>query len=156
MAVISDDAVLDEVRRTWGTVRIFQAKVKTNLFAGMQGLGGVPQSMEFWDLSHSLVLLFAFSVLEDVLKQVRTEQGLKCGPQLGAMKDASRDMLPWADFDTVDTARECRNELAHDQVIPPRADSWEYIDAIERELIAWEILDGPVKAEYTITSGKME
>ena len=154
MAVVSDEAVLDEVRRTWGTVRILQARVRANLFAGMGIFRGVTRG--FWDLSHSLVLLFAFSVLEDLLKQVRKEQKLKCGYQLGAMMHKSQSVLSWTDFGTVDEGRECRNSLAHDQVIPPRADSWKYINAIERELIAWGILDGPVTAEYTITRGKME
>ena len=68
---------------------------------------------------------------------------------------ASQSAMSWADFDTVDEGRKCRNALAHDQTIPPRADSWKYIDAIEAELIAWSILDGPVKADYTITRGPL-
>ena len=155
MAVVSDEAVLDRVRRTWYTARLLQEGVKANLDAGMSGTGGVPQTMAFADLSHSLVLLFAFSVLEDLLKQVKKEHELNCRSQLKPMMKASRSVLPWANFDTVDEGRECRNRLAHEQVIPPRKESWKYIEAIEAEFIAWEILDGPIKAEYTITRGQL-
>jgi len=151
--LISDDEILDQVRRTWGTVRVVQASVRANLNAGMTGvIGGVPLTMDFFNLSHSLVLLFAFSVLEDVLDQARDEGKFSCRKNnLGALMSTSQDALDWVDFKTVDKGRECRNHLAHDQVIPPRADSWKFIDAIEAELVSWGILDGPVTAECTIS-----
>ena len=121
----------------------------------MTGGGRGPQTTSFADLSHSLVLLFAFSVLEDLLKQVRKEHELKCRSQLKAMMEASQSVLRWTDFGTVDKGRECRNHLAHEQKVPPREESQKYINAIEREFIAWEILDGPIKAEYTITRGQL-
>ncbi len=148
--LIYNDEILDQVRRTWGTVRVVQASIKANLNAGMTGFG-VPLSMDFFDLSHSLVLLFAFSVLEEVLRQARDEGRFNCGRNtLGALMSASQDAVGWVDFSTVDEGRECRNHLAHDQKIPPRSDSWRFIDAIEAELVSWGVLDGPVTADYTI------
>jgi hypothetical protein len=147
--MIKDPDALEETQQAWKTVRVAQAMVKTNLNAGMFGL--VPQTHGFRNLSHGLVLLFAYAVLEDTLSQLAGEGVfMSKGWQLKSLMKESKKAIAWIDFDLVDQGRDCRNDLAHRQKIPERADSWRYVDAVEAELIGWEVLPGPVKAEFTI------
>ena len=93
------------------------------------------------DISHNLVLLFAFSVFEDVLKQLKSKKYFTSdNNNLGNLMHKSRNHLPWQDYILVDEAREKRNEIAHDQAIFPRDDCWKYIDAIENELVQWGVI----------------
>jgi len=151
--MIKDPTELKNIRTAWETVRIFEAMVKTNLNAAF-ALGGV-QTNEFRDLCNNLVLIFAFSVLEDTLRQLRRE-GLFIPAQRGfkwLMQD-SQVVLSWVDFKTVDKGRERRNQIAHERKFLPRDECWKYIDAIENELVAWKILPNKILAEYTITVGR--
>ncbi len=84
------------------------------------------------NISHNLTLLFAFSVLETVLKQLRDEgifsekySGLK-----KLMHSSKKNGLTWVDFELVDEAREERNKIAHEQKTLERAECWKFIDAI--------------------------
>jgi len=108
------------------------------------------------NFAHSLVLLFAYSVLENVLEQLR-EEGMFASrsANIGPMMKASKDALPWCDYTLVDTlvdqGRERRNRIAHHREFLERAEVWRYIDGIERELIGWRVLDGPVRGDYSVT-----
>lgn len=86
-------------------------------------------------------MLFAFSVFETTLKQLRDERifnehrnGLK------ALMYSSQQYIPWQDFDLIDEAREDRNKVAHDQEILERGECWRFIDGIENELVAWNVV----------------
>jgi len=137
--MVKDQAALQNIQASWKTVRTVQGSVGANLASAMGMFGGV--SHNFRDLAHSLVLLFAFSVLEDTLKQLRDESAFTSdSSQLGKLMERSETPLPWVDFAKVDAGRECRNNLAHEMQVPSRADSWKYIDAIENELVGWGVL----------------
>lgn len=145
-----DVTTLDELRASWNTVRLSQAKVGTNLAAG--AFGSAFQTDDFRNLTHGFILLFAVSVLEEALERFR-DHGL-FSPKRGGLKElirASKDALPWIDWDGMEQVRDRRNSLAHHLTYPTRAQSWEDIDAIETELVAWGVLTGRAKAEYTIT-----
>lgn len=53
---------------------------------------------------------------------------------------SSKSNIPWQDFDLIDTAREERNKVAHEQVILERGICWEFIDGIENELVSWKVV----------------
>jgi hypothetical protein len=147
-----DSETLEELRASWNTVRLSQAMVQTNLAAGAFGL--VAQTNDFRDLTHGLILLFAVSVMEEALERYR-DQGL-FAPKRGGLKElvsASKDALPWVNWEGMGQIRNRRNDVAHHLKYPPRAQAWADIDSVEKELIAWGVLSGPVKAEYTITRG---
>lgn len=139
--MIKDQARLGGYQKEWDTVREFQNKIQRHLTATMIGIDAIGASHELRDISHNLVLLFVFSVLEDVLKQLKDEgkfnakkNSLKC------LMDSSKNSLPWQDFELVDEARDKRNSLAHDQTLLPRGKCWCYVDAIEAELISWNVV----------------
>ncbi len=145
-----DFETLDELRASWNTVRLSQAMVQTNLAVGAFGLA--VRTNDFRDLTNGLILLFAVSVLEEALERYR-DDGLFV-PKRGGLKElvnASKEALPWINWDGMEQIRNRRNDVAHHLKYPPRAQSWSDIDSVEKELISWGVLSGPVKAEYTIT-----
>jgi hypothetical protein len=74
--------------------------------------------------------------------------------QLKALMTSSRTAIPWSDYQAIDVGREVRNKLTHEQVIPSHADTFRILDEIERELIGWKVLKGPVKYEFTLSVGR--
>lgn len=141
--MVKDQAKLQNIQASWKTVCAVQDRVGANLAAGSGMFGFVTHN--FRDLTHSLVLLFAFSVLQDTLTQLRAESAFTSGGnQLGRLMEGSETALPWVDFTKVDEGRVRRNNLAHEMQVLPRGDCWEYIDAIENELLAWGVLPGKV------------
>lgn len=139
--MINDPAILAHVRAEWEAVRRSQDRVARNLASAMSGVGGVGQSHEFRNLAYALCLLFAFSVLEQVLVALR-DQGtfVSKKSQLGSLMVESKGVIPWQNYDLIDQGRIKRNEIAHQQAVIERADTWRFIDAIEMELKAWKIL----------------
>lgn len=98
-------------------------------------------SHEFRNVAYSLWVLFAFSVLEHALLQLRDEGVFASRKSnLEALMLGSRAALPWQDYAIVDKARNRRNDVAHRRAMLERAESWKYVSAIERELKAWRII----------------
>ncbi|MQY66742.1 MAG: hypothetical protein GH159_00240 [Dehalococcoidia bacterium] len=107
------------------------------------------------DISYSLVLLFAYSVLGTVLRQLRDEEFFaspKKDNRLGVLISNSETQLPWINFGEVDEGHHKRNDVAHEDFVPSRGESWKYIDAIEKELINWQIIPDQ-KIDYSIPWG---
>src|SRR5262245_17271475 len=87
------------------------------------------------------MLIAAFSVLEEVLLQLRDERRFMCRDnRLKSLMHGSQPTLPWQDFTLVDQGREDRNKTAHERVWLPHAKSRTYLAAIEAELVAWGVL----------------
>ena len=138
--MITDLEVLADVQATWRTVLSTRDFIARNL-AGTGTIGGIPPSHEFRNLAYGLCLLFACSVLQDTLSALRCQGAFACGRgELGALLKASRNSLPWTNYDLVFEAKERRNAIAHAQAVIERGDTWRYIDAIEAELRAWRIV----------------
>ena len=149
--MISDKTKLEKLGKEWIAVKRSQGMVEANTFGGMP-LGVAVLTEEFMDLCHNLVLVYACAVLNDVLDQFRKERHFSCNSRyLGALMDESKNHIPWVNFPLVDEGKEHRNDIAHDLKLLPRADCWKYIDAIEQELIAWQVIPGPVKVDVTLT-----
>jgi len=93
-------------------------------------------------------------VLEDALKELHLEGKFSSGSaNLGSLMKSSRAHLPWSNFNDVDSARERRNEIAHDQKLVSPTECKSFLNAIEDELVAWGVLQHEVKGNYTISSG---
>jgi hypothetical protein len=93
------------------------------------------------DLCFNLLLASAFSVLEQVLRQLRDEGSFRCKPnQLGPMMLNSRSVLAWNDYALIDGARNDRNQSIHGRCYLPHSKCRDYIAAIERQLASWNIL----------------
>ncbi len=140
---VQDPVELAKLRESWKRVRQIQDQIARNLASGSLGVIGV--SDQFRNLSYSVAVLFAFSVLEDTLKQLAKEGVLNSRNHgLKRLMKSSKRVLPWVDYRQVNKGRKDRNKIAHMREFFPRGKCWEYINAIEKELIAWKVLDGTV------------
>src|SRR5690349_25003410 len=140
---------LERIRASWRTVRDVDARVKSGqnarIFTLVSDVAGIPE------IAESLLLVFGTSVLEDALKQLKEEGAFACPRfELKALMRASRDALPWVNFDAVDTCRDRRNAVAHRREFLRRGEYASYLDDIERELLAWQILEEPMRSDFTI------
>jgi len=142
--MIQDSTKKKEIEDDWKGVRSFQSKIQAHLnISGAIGTVGATHQLR--NISHNLVLLFAFSVLETTLKQLRDEKAFEeKNNGLKALMYSSKSSIPWQDFDLIENAREDRNKVAHDQVILERGKCWKYIDGIEDELVSWKIVSNKI------------
>lgn len=91
--------------------------------------------------SYNLLLILAYSVLGQVLSQLQNEEVIaKKSDKLGYMMKVSKITLTWQDYNTLDKGREARNDLAHGAILVEKNDCLKYINAIEVELKAWEVI----------------
>jgi len=141
--MIQDSTIKQEVQEEWDGVRAFQLRIQAHLNVS-SGIGSTGATHQLRNISQNLTLLFAFSVLEKTLKQLRDE-GLFQEKYSGLKKlmHSSKKVLPWQDFLLIDKAREDRNKVAHQQEILERAECWKYIDGIENELVSWKVVVNP-------------
>jgi hypothetical protein len=138
--MIKDQTALQDARDGWDFIQVSRnvtvgnCNVATLLAIGFNQAG-------IRDLCFNLLLASAFSVLEQVLRQLRDEGIFHCkGNQLGAMMSSSRAALPWNDYALIDTARVDRNGSVHDRAYLPHEKCRDYIAAIERELASFGVL----------------
>jgi hypothetical protein len=150
--MITDQKALDRIRESWCTVRILEARISTSLSAGIFSLA--PMATGFREVPESLLLLFAMSVLEDTLKQLRDEGAFSCSrSELKRLMDSSRCVLPWQDFTKVNQARIHRNAVAHRREFLSDGECTQYLTAIENELLSWSVLDHPIRGRFGISIG---
>ena len=147
--MIQDKASLKNVRDSWKTVRVVDAQIATNMNAGIFSL--VPTATGFSVVPESLLLVFAVAVLEEVLVELEDQGTFYSRKGLKRLMEGSQSALPWQDFAAVNHARERRNDVAHKHQFLDRGECRPFLDAIEREFIAWKILDGPVRKSYTVS-----
>ncbi len=146
--MIQDNSIKYEIQEEWKGVRSFQSRIQAHLnISG--GIGSVGATHQLRNISHNLTLLFAFSVLETTLKQLRDENIFKesCNG-LKALMYSSKPNISWQDFTLIDEAREERNKVAHDQEILERGECWKFIDGIENELVSWKVVSAKIPFDH--------
>lgn len=137
--MIKDEKSQVEIRESWaGVLRLKEH----DRFCPMIPGGGIIVASSlmpegFWNLP----FLLAYSVLDDVLTILHAQGFFECKSwMLGPKMEASKDSLPWKDYELVEAGKNARNELAHRAVILSKKDCFRYIDAIEVELTSWGII----------------
>jgi hypothetical protein len=148
--MITDPKALQHIRDSWNTVRILEARINTTLHAGLFSL--VPTLTNFQEVPDSLLLVFAVSVLQDTLKQLRKQKVFACeGDGLERLMKASTGTLPWQNFGKIKEIKNRRNRAAHERVFLRSGQCAQYLDAIENELLAWRVLEHPIKGTYNLS-----
>jgi hypothetical protein len=138
--MITDPRRLQHIRDSWNTVRILEARITTTLNAGLFSL--VPMLTNFKEVPESLLLLFAVSILEDTLEQLRDQGVFACqGRELERLMKASTGKLPWKHFEKIQEIKNRRNRVAHDREFLRNDQCAQYLTAIEQELVAWGVLE---------------
>ncbi len=138
--------MLQDVVDNWKFTRLSQERFSAALMSGAV-FGAFPGLHTALNMAGNIILLYAYSVLDQALRQLKEEGHFKPqGSGLKAHMDASKPVLNWVNFVLVDEGRERRNKIAHEQQFLERVDCWKYINAIEAELISWKILPVPLVA----------
>lgn len=131
--------VLAEVLKNWSGVEALRTRLQVSAFASVGFLGGTfPHVLAA--AAHNLPFIHAFSVLDNVLNQLATEGHFTNGRFLGHRIDHAEKVLPWQDISFIRKGVRRRNEVTHHGQLVDRADCWAYIDAVKRELAAWNVL----------------
>ena len=137
--MIQDPVVVNEIKASWNGVIALREKFK-GAIAGSISMGGT-FAIYVADAVHNLPFIHACSVLNYTLLQLTKEGHLKCnGIFLGKLVKDSKKDLRWNNYDLILELVKKRNDIAHQGKILKRGDCWRYIDAIENQLISWNIL----------------
>jgi hypothetical protein len=140
--MIQDPRELEDIRESWSFALTASISVSVAFNNTLPMLNATQRRAV--DLANNATLLFAFSVHEKTLLQLRREGHFECRErQVGALMDASKNVLPWRDFAEISAARERRNAIAHHNQILPSVQCWDDIATIRDELIAWGVVDVP-------------
>lgn len=139
--MINDSFLLYNICKSWeGVHKLKYSHRLVTLIpgAGLIGTGSFINS-DFWNLP----FILSYSILDEVLIILKDQGVYQCNkrsPMLGKKMEASRNYIPWQDYDLVSDGRKARNKLAHEAILLPKRQCFIYIDAIEVELKAWRIL----------------
>jgi hypothetical protein len=137
--MISDANALQDVRDGWEFIRESRNVIVGNCNVATFAVGFNQTGIR--DLCFNLLLASAFSVLEEVLRQMRDEGKFVCKDnRLSRLMTSSRTSVPWSDYALIDAARLDRNQSVHARAYLPHAKCRDYIAAIEIELHGWRIL----------------
>lgn len=137
--MIQNYEVLNEIKDSWNGVITLKEKFK-GAIAGSIAAGGT-FAIFAADAVQNIPFIHACSVLNDTLFQFAKEEHFKCRSHLlGVLVEASKKNLQWNDYDLILEIVKKRNDIAHRGEILKRGDCWRYIDAIENQLISWNIL----------------
>ena len=94
--------------------------------------------------SYNLPFVLAYAVLDQVLAELINQGTFQCAGKeplpLGTKMEASKNAVPWQDYDKIKNGKKDRNDLAHEAKLLNKDKCFEYIDAIETELKAWGVL----------------
>jgi len=133
--MIKDAEKLKQLNRQWATVVLL-----SNWSAGLAVAGISDQPA---DEFYNLPLFLAYGALGDFLIQLNFEQPYMpkdARNQLGNRMRYSRELLNWRDFDLVEEGRKARNELTHEGRLVTKQRCLHYIEGIESELRAWDVV----------------
>lgn len=137
--MISNPLVLADVQAKWSAIRA----LTSNGITGAQ-IPGVYITFPQKDPRFSnLPFLLAYAALEQVLEQLAYEGAIAAPvgrPTLYNRLASTQHELTWVSFDTVDEGRLRRNDLAHDATLLNEHECQRFIDAIEKELLAWGVV----------------
>jgi hypothetical protein len=138
--LIGDFTMVEQLRSEWRTVE----KTLSDIDYDYRWVGwfGVSLRDDYAELGSALCLLFAVSIVEHALLQMREEGRFSCArSSLGELMSASRRAsVPWVDLATMNEIREQRNRLAHMGLRPKEVDSRRYISIIGRQLASWGLV----------------
>jgi hypothetical protein len=146
-----------ELNAQWHLVRESQARLDVHLTAAY--VRGAFWLDEVRTAAFAFMLPFAFTVLERALQAFGEEGAFKCKRglrQVGPLMKASvgSDSFTWCDYAAVASGLETRDALVHHHKLPTVARTLEIVDLIERELVGWRVLEGPVVYKMTLTVGQ--
>jgi hypothetical protein len=134
--VISYQNQKNEIAQEWATVK--------RLCRG--GHGSIVRGGTFVQFNppegfRNLPLVLGYAVLDQVLNILISEGLFSCNSwMLGPKMEASETVLPWHNYALVDAGKAARNRLAHEGKLLDDGQCLVFIEAIEAELKAWDVI----------------
>ena len=135
--MINEQNAINEILQNWeGLIKLINSGEQGHLFPGAGWIqSSTPHKF------YNLPFLLAYTILDEVLEQLKNEGVFNCNTwMLGPKMEASRNIIPWKNYNLVNSGREARNDLAHKAITLNKTDCLKYIAAIETELKNWEII----------------
>jgi hypothetical protein len=136
--MIKDPAVSQEIKDQWAAIQKLIVWNNT-LCVGFVMFTSTPPD-EFYNLP----LVLAYCTLDDVLGQFITEGTVTCTQRscffLGAKMKSAEKQITWIDYALIDKGLTARNDLAHRSKLATKADALKYVDGIEADMRAWQIV----------------
>jgi hypothetical protein len=137
--MIQDRVELQGIRDSWQSLQEYERAANLTIVKAF--MSGLPAGTRPPELFWSLLLIFAYAVLEEALLELRDQSVFACpDSRLKPLMAASRSALTWVNFVEADEGRERRNDIAHRQVLIDPNESKKYIACIQTELKAWGVL----------------
>ena len=109
--MIYDQKFLSDSSHQWKAIRKFRSgSHRQRWVSGTLALETPPS--EFYNLS----FLLAYALLDQVLAELINQGTFQCAGRalLGEKMEASKNVLPWQDYDKITNGRNDRNDLAHE------------------------------------------
>ena len=138
--MIRNSVTLAEIQREWSGVDALREQIQRSTFISNGYTGGIHPT-PLVNTAYTLPYIHAFSVLNMVLEQLKSEENFDCNSHILAdLLQCSEKALPWCNFKLIRAGVKLRNNVVHRGLPLERADCWKYIDAVNAELSAWKIL----------------
>ena len=137
--MIRDVKVKTKMAQKWAVVRKLESSLSIQPVVPGSGVVDMSAPVE----SYNLILVLAYSVLDEVLKQLMAQGEFKYKRLAGLewmMKKSLNNNLPWQNYNFVNLGRKARNKLAHEAELVPKGDCVTHTNAIEVELKAWGVI----------------
>ena len=130
-------ATRDDARDSWEECKAIHAKIRRLTFAAFPGPGVL-----IADLAHNLTLIQAYASL-GVALLFKLNMPLSDRTALGSLINQCdrATLVTWENFALIRDGQLRRNDVAHHAKWLKRAKVYEYVEAIQDELIAMGILD---------------
>ena len=140
MTLVTDESAIQELQQDWEGARLMLRRMGRHVRGASIGIyqPGLAESV------YSLPLLLACDVLEQVLLKAKMHYGFKSqGSSLGRLIEGARSesAITWRDYAALQTAIAHRNAIAHDGELFASEICLSDMAAIERQLLAWDILN---------------
>ena len=136
--MITDPKILASIRSQWRVVKRFCESSHVQYMSPSGAYINETPPERFFNLP----LILAFSVLDQVLKEL-IQQGSVPRPNgglLGAKMKSARSAIAWQNYNYVECGKDERNAVAHDGKLLDREACLAFVNAIEIELYAWQVL----------------
>lgn len=135
---------IEHLQSEWAGVVKMQKRMKTLVVVTFAG--GALTAPALRKVLYNLPLLLAFDVLKQTLARANEQYAFLSSrrrqPTLGALMEAAKERLTWCDWSGLRDGVERRNEVAHDGKLFDGEQCLSDIANVERQLVAWGLIDG--------------
>ena len=140
--MITDTVFKSDIAKEWSTILALKGWGPVRTLA--TGGGAVAVNFTPPEEFYNLLLVLAYCTLDNVLGELIRQGTVVCLKkqcfQLGDKMESAKSVIPWLDYNLINTGRTARNDLAHKSKIASKKDCLKYVEAVGQQLKAWNII----------------